>query len=1141
MLVLEQLETAIQQKIDADIEQYSKNLEPYFREKEKKKKEQYFSRVQQRFLHTFGVDSLGSMVDTAGRRASRDNNEEPEKATDTVKIWGKLGDIRNGRLYYDFYNGTRSLELSQPLSRLMGDLEHSFPSDFYSAFLFLKTDIYMATTLYKSNGVPIGLKIPVDSLLTNSKGAFYPGIADLHTGGQAFKLFYIPLTRGQLTFALCGIKDATTYTQALDEIPATFIYPLAITLLLLLIGLPLIKFYTIGPTEAIGMGDAVGVGLSLLCGSMVITVIIIQLILLKDGDARMQIGMEDLSGQIDRSFRHELDTAFTQLQAIDERRALDPGHWKKNAGLSQGAGVTPPNTGVTADSALDVSDSLVAFLKSETDNRDPLLPYLNFDRVYWVNAKGQQTVTASVDTGAPVFTDVSERAYYKAFVDNTAYRLPGLDSSLVGIEPVLSWIDGAFRVVMARRSACPGAFLATIGLDLYSVNHTVLPSGYGFCLIDADGLVQMHSEPSRNLVENFLKESEDASMLKAAINGRQTLYLASTNLYGKQYGLYLTPVRGMPYYLVVFYDKGYILPVNLRILVFSLIGCLVTLVFCLVIVCGILWWRFFRRQGRFRPLLFGPMDYLRVLLPLGKYAAAYSLGALVLEGYVVGMLVLTVLGHPYSGEINGVVVLLLLASPILLAFALWLIAKLPGGKDNSDYLKSYSFLVQVLVVALGVLPAALYTWHAQNQEILQSVKREQLLKANLLQDRRTALYQPLAPMYPALPIYKLYTYWQYQTGIYSLYRDSLALTHDSFSTPSPPSILEDEYFSVAERFGPINYDPQYIPVLKNQSADREWQWNTIKENNALPFAFTQAPDVHMPGTGDGGRTKGLAPPQRLTILSTMPKRYPYLGHAKEVVLLVAFITLLLAGMRRLVRRVATELFMQKWTKGNDAEVKNAGLPLMDDYLAFAAAAGEVTAGGTATGEVAAGGTAAGEVVKMRASMLAEIAVEPLSPESKEVKMDEKESSTVAAVGVWSGYFQWLFFRQCGSIEQYVLYHFACKGFLNYKNVQPIDHLLQIGILVKQKGQLQFFSRVFRAWLRMNVREDLLDKKMIRKSDWQRFRIPFLVLLTIAAAFLFLTRQEAWQRMLALLTALGTALGSWRSVFGRMGGGDEKPG
>jgi hypothetical protein len=222
--------------------------------------------------------------------------------------------------------------------------------------------------------------------------------------------------------------------------------------------------------------------------------------------------------------------------------------------------------------------------------------------------------------------------------------------------------------------------------------------------------------------------------------------------------------------------------------------------------------------------------------------------------------------------------------------------------------------------------------------------------------------------------------------------------------------------------------------------------------------------------------------------------------------------------------VAKELFLQKWTQGKDGDVPNTGRPLMNAYLAFAAAAGATVAGETVTGATVAGG--------------AEIPVEPLSPDSDEEKMDEKEASTVTTMEAWTGYFRWLFFEKCDSIEQYLLYHFACKGFLNYKNVQPIDRLLKIGILVNQGGQLQFFSRAFRAWLRINVTEDLLDKKMIRKSDWQRFRIPFLVLLTVAAAFLFLTRQEAWQRMLALLTALSTAVGAWRGIFSRMGGGNE---
>jgi hypothetical protein len=41
---------------------------------------------------------------------------------------------------------------------------------------------------------------------------------------------------------------------------------------------------------------------------------------------------------------------------------------------------------------------------------------------------------------------------------------------------------------------------------MISLAKPIVPSGYGFALIDSDGLVRFHSDPSRNLRENFLSE-----------------------------------------------------------------------------------------------------------------------------------------------------------------------------------------------------------------------------------------------------------------------------------------------------------------------------------------------------------------------------------------------------------------------------------------------------------------------------------------------------------------------------------------------------------------------------------------------------------------------------------------------------------
>ncbi len=1111
MLILRELETAIQHRIDADIEQYTTNLEPYFR-----KNQAIQSPLKLHLYRTFGVDSLWSAEDTTKRaRTTRGAYVLAQSPSDTAKVWGRLTGISNGQLTYTFSHGGSVLKLSVPITRLLGDLQHSFPADFYGGFLLMKTDPNTATTVYNSNEIPIGLRIPVDSLLTNSKAGFYPGITDLQTGGQDYKLFFIPLTRGTLTFVLCGIKDAGEYNQALSEIPATFIYPIVIVLLLLAITLPLIKFYTIGVTEAIRLSDMIAVSLSLLGGSMLITVTIIQVILLKDGDARMQRGLSKLGRQIDNSFSREVDTAFRQLQVIDERRALSPTLWNHDKFFRQAK--APANV-----APYDVSDSLATFLRGEAGSRPGSLPYLNFDRVAWVDSNGLQIVASSVDTVIAgverPYPDLSSRGYFQAFNNNSCFRLPGIDTAMVSMEAVLIWNDGAFRLVLARRSACPRSFLVAMSMDLYSVNRTVLPSGYGFCIIDGDGLVQVHSDPSRNLIENLVQQSGDGASLKAAIKGREKLYLSTTQLYGRQYGLQLTPIAGMPYYLAVFYDKGYILPVNIRILVFSLICCGVTLLLCVLMCWALLWFLVFRKQSKFRPFLFGPMDYLKPLIPSHVYARAYRSAAYLLVAYALVMLLPTLSRQVYSPLVNMLVLIPLLCSPFLLSIGLWLVAfrwhrrKPPGG----NYLRSYAVLVQIFVITLGTLPAALFTWHAQNQEILQSVKREQLLMADQIQNRRTALYQPLKSMSPLLPRNALYLLWQYQTGIYPLYEGSLHVSATDSIRRDAPFVFEDQYYSLAQRFGAINYDPQFVPVLSNDSTNGLWRWGAMRGGNTLPFQFTEAPDPRLPGIGDAGMTSGLAPPEQLLILSEMPKRYPYLGHAEQVVELLLLIVLVLYGMYRAVRRVAAELFLQKWTQRKVSTVGAPPIPLLDDFIRTIQPAGDQE--------------------KMRQEMETGIVTGQLAMKRDEREMDDQEQGVVEATCTWADYFKWLFFQQCGPEEQYLLYHFACTGFLNYKNVKEIDCLLKKGILVIDDGQLLMFSPVFRVYLRLEVTEDMLDKKVVRKSDWQRFRIPFMILLTIAAAFLFLTQQGTWERIVALLAALSTALGSVRGIIGNAGKG-----
>jgi len=1069
-----------------------------------------------------------------------------------------LADIANGRLIYEFTLRRRTIVLTRPISRLMGDLEHAYPAHFYSAFIFLKCENGTAVTLYKSDAVPIGLKIPTDSLLVGSKGAFYPGITDLHTGGQDFKLFYVPLTEGKLQFSLCGIKDADAYNQSLHQLPASFVYPFVIILILLAIALPLIKFYIISPTEALRARDLAGVAVSLLGGGMLITLTIIQVILLKDANARQQMALSRLSQSIDANLTRELQKAFWQMQAIDQH-AADSGLWKPKG-----------------KAYYDVTDQLVKFMGGQDTG------YFHFDRIVWVDTAGMQAVTASLDTAqGELHVDVSARPYFTDFINNTAYRLPGNDTSVVSVRAVLTWTDGDFRVVLARRSSCRGMLIVTMSTNLYSVNHTVLPSGYGFCIIDPDGRVQLHSEPSRNLVENFLDQSGEPDQLRAAMTGRQELYLENTDLYGQVYGLHLSPIGNMPYYLAVFYDKGYILPVNMRILVFSLIGCAVTLFSCVLV--WVIWVVAVRRRWAARPLLFAPLDYLVNLRPDRTKVPVYINGSLLLIGYSV-LLVVIAGFNPYSPGINkGVLVLLLLTPPavalvLLIFWGQWrrwarrADEKAMTEKVNCDegrgmfsslrYMVAYALLIETLIVCLGVAPALLFSWHAQNQEILQSVKREQLLTGYQLSDRRPALYAPLSRLRPGLPRDVLY-YWSIDSaGIYSVYGDRhYRAKEDSTLVAAKPFIFERAYFNLAQRFGNINYDPSYVPVLRNYSADRHWKWMELR-SDTLPFAFLEDPDLRKAGVGALGRTTGVAPPTETVIFSALPVRYPYLGFFWKSALLLLFVGGLLLGLYGLIRRIAKEVFLLQWTKGGPGFMDSGGadadpsaadrsaadtsgrkligeLPYAEDfaeYLDSAPVDGKkaidvkrMAKGLDLTLPAGWDPNAPGPEVKRMLLQGVLIRLNSIDPDQRgslyHEGLDEAERMVVRGARAGREYFQWLFGTRITPREQWLLYNFACHGLLNYKNVLEIDHLLEAGVLDDRDGQVKIFSPAFRAYIVMNWRQDQLPKEVVEKSAWQRFRIPFLILLAVVLAFLFLTQQEAWQRVTALVGALSSALGA----------------
>ena len=76
------------------------------------------------------------------------------------------------------------------------------------------------------------------------------------------------------------------------------------------------------------------------------------------------------------------------------------------------------------------------------------------------------------------------------------------------------------RLVFSIKASVEDNPVLAIATRMYSIIDPVLPPGYGFCIMNAEGEVLFHSETKRNTQENFLEEVAQNEKIRAAVAGR---------------------------------------------------------------------------------------------------------------------------------------------------------------------------------------------------------------------------------------------------------------------------------------------------------------------------------------------------------------------------------------------------------------------------------------------------------------------------------------------------------------------------------------------------------------------------------------------------------------------------------------------
>lgn len=127
-------------------------------------------------------------------------------------------------------------------------------------------------------------------------------------------------------------------------------------------------------------------------------------------------------------------------------------------------------------------------------------------------------------------------------------------------------------------------------------------------------------------------------------------------------------------------------------------------------------------------------------------------------------------------------------------------------------------------------------------------------------------------------------------------------------------------------------------------------------------------------------------------------------------------------------------------------------------------------------------------------------------------------------------------------EKFFLYDLAEDGLVNSYDQTTLDTLLEKGLIVHHDGRLKFITRGFRHFILSSLGVVELGKIMEKVNDnrnWNRVRVPLVLVALTILAFILSSQREASTRIITSLGALVTVIPAIINFLGTLGGTNVK--
>lgn len=412
------------------------------------------------------------------------------------------------------------------------------PKDVFDQYVFFSNQKPFYETF------PAGIsEIREDSLLGAKTGMKTSGVRNYNIGGKDYKLFLQPVSvNSGKDWIIGGLLSNSRYQREKNQLPSEIILLLLTLVISMLLMFPVIKLFQMGNKDRLTISD----GIWSIVTSMLLMSLLFFSFFKYNISLRPDVNPDSkkiLTDGISQAFKKEINTVYHALCRYDTLLQKDS---LKSKSLRSDIIFLQSNKIYNDDKKeiKDLADTLKAIGKT-----------VSIKQVFWLNDSGVEKLNWTIESANAPHRNYKVRDYFKRIRDKNTYFLNDDISKQFYLDQIISWTTGEFTSVLSIPSLDTGK-VAVISFNMKSLENVLLPPGYQFALIDDRGNVLYHSQEDRNLKENLLDEfSENENLLSCMQAHTDSSF--ETRYFSKKYNVRVSPLTGLPYFLVILEDTSF--------------------------------------------------------------------------------------------------------------------------------------------------------------------------------------------------------------------------------------------------------------------------------------------------------------------------------------------------------------------------------------------------------------------------------------------------------------------------------------------------------------------------------------------------------------------------------------------------------